>query len=519
MEHATTRDPPQEPMDQNLYTYFAGTFPADRTKPLLLQPGGRTWSYADVEAASARFACLLTASGLRPGDRVTVQVAKSPEAVALYLACLRGGFVFHPLNDDYRREEIAYLAGDAAPALAVCDPGREAIFRTALPAGCRLLTLAADGSGSLTAAARGAAAQFGTVARQGDDLAILLYTSGTTGRPKGAMITHGNLAANVAALVEAWGFGATDRLLHALPIYHAHGLFVGLGCTLASGASMVFLRKFEPGSVVAALPGCTVMMGVPTYYARLLQRLDFDRAACRTMRVFISGSAPLSPEVFAEFRERTGHEILERYGMTETGMNTSNPLRGERRAGSVGSALPGVSVRVVGAGDRPLPAGEVGEIQLRGPNVFPGYWRAPENTTESFTADGYFRTGDHGSLSADGYLTISGRGKDLVITGGLNVYPREVEIALDALPDVAESAVIGALHPDFGEAVVAVVVARAEAELTEAGIIAGLRDRLARFKLPKRVFVVAELPRNSMGKVEKTTLRERYARCFSTESD
>jgi malonyl-CoA/methylmalonyl-CoA synthetase len=504
-------------MDQNLYARFARAFPADRRQPLLLAPG-ETFSYADMEANSARLASLLEQSGLRPGDRVTVQVAKSPAAVWLYLACLRGGFVFHPLNDDYRQEELAYLIGDAEPALAVCDPARAELFRSLLPAGCRLLTLGADGTGTLTAAAWLQKERFHTVARRAGDLAILLYTSGTTGRAKGAMITHGNLAANAAALVEAWGFTAADRLLHALPIYHAHGLFVGIGCTLSSGASMIFLPRFDAAEVIRHLPRCTVMMGVPTHYARLLRQAAFDRDTCRNMRLFVSGSAPLPPELFAAFRERTGHVILERYGMTETGMNTTNPLHGERRPGSVGRPLPGVTVRIAGPDGAAVPAGTTGEIELAGPNVFPGYWRRPGQTAEAFTADGYFRTGDHGSLDADGYLTISGRGRDLVISGGLNVYPREVEILLDGLPGIAESAVIGAPHPDFGEAVLAIVVPGDGAAPTEAGIIAALKDRLAGFKVPKRVFIVPELPRNSMGKVEKTVLRERFAATFTAES-
>jgi malonyl-CoA/methylmalonyl-CoA synthetase len=381
-----------------------------------------------------------------------------------------------------------------------------------------VLTLDAQGHGTLTNAAGEVASDCGTRAMRDSDLAILLYTSGTTGKPKGAMITHGNLAANAAALVAAWGFTAEDRLLHALPLYHAHGLFVGLGCTLMSGASMMFLPRFEAHEVLARLPACTVMMGVPTYYARLLREADLDHNACRNMRLFISGSAPLSPEVFSEFARRTGHEILERYGMTETGMNTSNPLRGARRPGSVGRALAGVTVRVVAPDGSPLPAGEIGEIQLAGPNVFPGYWKLPDRTAESFTADGYFRTGDQGSLGEDGYLTISGRSKDLIISGGLNVYPREIEILLDSLPGVAESAVIGAPHPDFGEAVVALVIARPGASPTEAGVIAAVKGRLAGFKVPKRVFIVGELPRNAMGKVEKTALRARCADTFTATS-
>jgi malonyl-CoA/methylmalonyl-CoA synthetase len=329
------------------------------------------------------------------------------------------------------------------------------------------------------------------------------------------MITHRNLASNAEALVAAWGFTRSDRLLHALPLYHAHGLFVALGCVLMSGTSMIFLPRFEAGEVLAQLGDCTVMMGVPTFYARLLRESGLDRDACRNMRLFISGSAPLSPDLFAAFRERTGHTILERYGMTETGMNTSNPLNGERRAGSVGLPLPGVTLRIAESGGRPLPAGETGEIELCGANVFPGYWRLPEQTAESFTADGFFRTGDLGFLSRDGYLTISGRSKDLIISGGLNVYPREVEISIDSLPGVAESAVIGAPHADFGEAVVAIVVPAPGAQPVEAGIITALKEHLAGYKVPKRVIFVEDLPRNSMGKVDKKALRSRHARAFA----
>jgi malonyl-CoA/methylmalonyl-CoA synthetase len=503
-------------MNANLFAQFARAFPADRAATLLLTRSGERYSYADMENASARLARRLADSGLVPGDRVTVQVAKSPDALWLYLACLRAGFVFHPLNDAYRREEIAALLADADPALVVCDPANEALFRTLLPGGRQVLTLAADGGGTLASGKdEPAHAARPAVRRAPDDVAALLYTSGTTGRPKGAMVTHGNLAANAAALVAAWGFGEDDRLLHALPLYHAHGLFVGIGCTLLAGASMLFHARFEAESVLADLSRCTVMMGVPTYYARLLREPGLGRDACRNVRLFISGSAPLSPETFTAFRRRTGHAILERYGMTETGMNTSNPLAGERRPGSVGPALPGVEIRIAGPGDVPLPAGSIGEIQVRGPNVFAGYWRRPRETAEAFTADRFFRTGDQGWLDAAGYLTIAGRSKDVVITGGLNVYPREVETVIDALSGIAESAVIGAPHPDFGEAVVAVVVAAGGAVPAEAGIIAALKERLAAFKVPKRVFVVADLPRNAMGKIEKATLRQRYADAFA----
>jgi malonyl-CoA/methylmalonyl-CoA synthetase len=509
--------------DSNLYTAFASRFPADRDTTVLAAPDGTGWRYADLEAVSARFAGALVAAGLQPGDRVTVQAPKSPAYLGLYLGCLRAGLVFHPLNDGYRPEELRFLLDDAEPALAVCDPAAAGQFGALLSArGTPVLTLDARGEGTVADAARAQVQvqDFATRPRVAGDGAVLLYTSGTTGRPKGALVTHGNLVANATALVSAWGFTPADRLLHALPVYHAHGLFVGIGCTLLAGASMLFLPRFDAAEVVRHLPSCTVMMGVPTFYVRLLAEAGLTREATECVRLFISGSAPLTPATFAAFRERTGHAILERYGMTETGMNTSNPLHGERRPGSVGRPLPGVIVRI--ADDTAGGEAGVGEIELRGPNVFPGYWRAPEATREAFTADGFFRTGDLGRVSDDGYLDIVGRSKDLVISGGLNVYPREVELELDALGGVAESAVIGAPHPDLGEAVVALVVLEPgspadEARLVDA-LVDALRGRLAGFKLPKRVLAVAELPRNSMGKVDKARLRREHAGIFSAET-
>lgn len=500
-------------MNANLFAHFQRAHPPDAS-PLLCDAAGAIVTYAGMEAATARLARLLARLGLRPGDRLTVQVRKSPAALWLYLACLRGGHVFHPLNDDYQREELAYLIGDAAPALAVCDPQQEPLFRSLLPPGARLLTLDAAGAGSLTDAAAVLSADFPITPRAATDLAILLYTSGTTGKPKGAMITHGNLASNAQTLVQAWGFTAADRLLHILPLYHAHGLFVGLGCTLMSGASLVLMPKFAAADVVARLGECSVLMGVPTHYARLLRENGLDHTTCGHVRLFVSGSAPLPPEVFSAFRARTGHDILERYGMTETGMNTSNPLHGERRPGSVGQALPGISVRIADAQGRPCPPGEIGEVEIRGPNVFAGYWQQPEQSARSFTADGYFRSGDLGSFDADGYLTIAGRSKDLIISGGLNVYPREVEIALDSLPGVAEAAVIGVAHPDFGEAVVAAIVPEPGADLTPADVITAMKAQLAGYKVPKQILLLPELPRNAMGKVAKNVLRERHARLF-----
>jgi malonyl-CoA/methylmalonyl-CoA synthetase len=503
--------------NHNLFTVFTHHFPENLGEVLLETIDGESYSYADAIEESARIALCLSEMGMRPGDRVTVQVEKSPVAVWLYLACLRGGFIFHPLNTDYQLDELVYFIGNADPAVIICDPSRAQLFRElAKGKNCEVMTLDGNGGGQLSDAIQEAPPVFETHHSKATDTAVLLYSSGTTGLPKGAMLSHGNLAANTATLVDVWGFSSTDTLLHALPIYHAHGLFVALGCVLMSGSSMRFLPRFSPDDVLAALPGSTVMMGVPTFYTRLLQDERFDTQSCSNMRLFISGSAPLLPETFAAFAARTGHTILERYGITETSMNASNPLTGERRPGSVGPALPGVSLRVVDANDDEVAAGEIAHLQVKGPNVFSGYWRMREKTAEEFTVDGYFRTGDQAIIDADGYVTIVGRARDLVITGGLNVYPREVETLLDSLPDVQESAVIGAPHPDFGEGVIAVIVADPDAEITGTLLIDQIRPRMAAYKLPKKVFTVQELPRNSMGKVQKNLLRDAYADTFNT---
>jgi len=430
----------------------------------------------------------------------------------LNLACLRAGLVYHPLNTAYQAGELAYFLENAEPAIVVCSGDGKATIESLLPASTRaLLTLEADGSGSLADQAADCASDHVVVERSADDLAALLYSSGTTGRPKGIMLTHQNLASNASTLVEAWGFTESDRLLHALPIFHVHGLFVGLGCVLMSGASMVWLDKFDIDQVLAALPHCTVMMGVPTYYTRLLASTAFDRDLCAAIRLFVSGSAPLLAETFEAFQQRTGHAILERYGMSETGMNTSNPLDGERKAGTVGPPLPGVEARVVDAEGHSLPAGETGDLQVRGPNVFPGYWRMPEKTAEDFTEDGFFNTGDLGQIDEAGYVSIVGRAKDMIISGGLNIYPKEIEILLDDLPGIGESAVIGVPHPDFGEAVVAVLVADSDSPPDADAVTAYCREQLANFKVPKQVHYLDSLPRNAMGKVQKNLLRERYA--------
>ena len=499
----------------NLYRQFEAEFPADRQSVLLQTVDGRSFSYADAHRESARIANYLLSLGAVAGDRVTVQLEKSPQALWLYLACLRAGLVYHPLNPAYQASELAYFVADAEPRIVVCSGLAMPLF-SSLAAGAgvaRILSLEADGSGSLSAGAATFPDTFETVAREPGDLAALLYSSGTTGRPKGIMLSHANLESNGRTLVKLWGFNASDVLLHALPVFHVHGLFIASHCVLLSGASMRWLEKFDVDEVMSQLPHCTVMMGVPTYYTRLLANPGFDRSRCGAMRLFISGSAPLLAETFTEFEARTGHRILERYGMTETGMNTSNPLLGERRAGTVGLPLPDVEARVVGADGAELPAGETGGLQVRGPNVFPGYWRMPEKTREDFTEDGFFNTGDKATISADGYVSIVGRAKDMIICGGLNVYPRELEQILDGLAGVKESAVIGVPHADFGEAVVAVIVPTGESALSESEIIEFSRLNMANFKVPKRVFLVDQLPRNTMGKVQKNILRERYAQC------
>jgi malonyl-CoA/methylmalonyl-CoA synthetase len=496
-------------MNANLYAVLSAHFPESAEQPCLLIPDGPVVHYDDLDATSARFAHALIAAGARRGDRVAVQVDKCWEALALYLGCLRAGFVFLPLNTGYQKGELSYLFGDAEPSVIVCRP--EAAERVApLRPEAATLTLA-SGAGTLLDSTADQPDDLETVASQPNDVAAILYTSGTTGQPKGAMLTHRNLATNALTLVDTWGFTHDDILLHALPIYHVHGLFVACHCALLAGARMLWLAKFDVDEVREWLPRATVMMGVPTFYSRLLAAPSFGAADCRSIRLFISGSAPLLPETFDAFRDRTGHTILERYGMTETGMNTSNPLDGKRIGGTVGLPLPGISVRVVDAHDRPCGPGEVGAIEVSGPNVFAGYWRMPDKTREEFAADGYFRTGDVGEFSPDGYLHIVGRAKDLIISGGLNVYPKEIEERLDALPGIVESAVIGIPDADFGEAVAAVVVAQPGNTLTEQSVIAALKSEIASFKVPKRVHFVAELPRNAMGKVQKNVLRQTYS--------
>ena len=499
--------------NQNLYLMLKAGFPAAPDAPALETAEGRRYPYAELDAASARIASLIVRLGLKPGDRVAVQVEKSPEALFLYLACLRAGVVFVPLNTAYQRSELAYFLGDAQPSLVVCRPQGEALLKElAAEAGvAHVLTLGEAGEGSLPEQAAACAASFETVARSDDDLAAILYTSGTTGRSKGAMLTHANLASNARTLHTYWGFRPGDVLLHALPIFHAHGLFVACHCALLNGSLMLWLPRFDVDTALRLLPRATVFMGVPTFYTRLLEQPGFGRDSGPNMRLYISGSAPLLAETHKEFEARTGQAILERYGMTETVMLTSNPLEGARRAGTVGYPLPGVELRIAGNEGQALPQGEIGHVQVRGPNVFPGYWRMPEKTREEFTADGFFRTGDLGMIDSQGYVVLVGRSKDLIITGGYNVYPKEIESYIDEMAGVKESAVIGLPHKDFGEAVAAVVVAEAGAALSEADVIGSLKGAVANFKVPKRVFFVDDLPRNTMGKVQKNLLRDRFA--------
>jgi len=503
--------------DFNLYTHFYSQFVEHADDELLCTEQDQSYRYSDIDARSAQLARLLTDLGASPGERVSVQVEKSPESLCLYLACLRAGLVFHPLNMGYKRGELEYFLGNAEPVIVICDARNEDIIRPITDAAGidHLLTLNADGGGTLSDNANPLRPEFATLHRDADDLAALLYSSGTTGVPKGIMLTHSNLLRNTEALVEAWGFTESDRLLHALPIFHVHGLFVAIGCVLLSGGSMRWLPAYDAKQVIKYLPECTVLMGVPTYYTRLLAEDSFTANVAENVRLFVSGSAPLLEETFVEFEKRTGQRILERYGMTETNMNTSNPLHGLRKPGTVGPPLPGVEARVCDEDGNVLEIGETGNLQIRGPNVFVGYWKMPEKTAEDFTSDGYFNTGDKGTIDSDGYVSIVGRAKDVVITGGLNVYPKEVELFIDDLPGVKESAVIGVPHADFGEAVVAAVVLVEGDQFNEGDIINAAKENLANFKVPKRVVFIDELPRNSMAKVQKNILRDTYKDLFN----
>ena len=478
---------------------------------------GQHISYGDLMARAGQMANVLVSRGVKPGDRVAAQTEKSVAALVLYLAAVRAGAVYLPLNTAYTLNELEYFIGDAEPSLVVCDPAKaEGIGPIAAKVGARVETLGADGQGSLTQAAASVKAEFETIERANDDLAAILYTSGTTGRSKGAMLTHDNLASNSLSLVDYWRFTDKDVLIHALPIYHTHGLFVASNVTLFARAAMIFLPKLDPDLIIKLMARATVMMGVPTFYTRLLQSPALTKESTKHMRLFVSGSAPLLADTHREWAARTGHAVLERYGMTETNMNTSNPYDGDRVPGAVGHALPGVSVRVTDPETgKTLGPDNIGMIEVKGPNVFKGYWRMPEKTKAEFRDDGFFITGDLGKIDGKGYVHILGRGKDLVISGGFNVYPKEIESEIDAMPGVIESAVIGVPHADFGEGVTAVLVCDKGAAIDEASVLKALDGRLAKFKMPKRVFVVDELPRNAMGKVQKNILRDTYAKIYA----
>jgi malonyl-CoA/methylmalonyl-CoA synthetase len=489
----------------------------DASRLAIETPDGQRISYGDLIAMSGRMANVLVGRGVKLGDRVAAQTEKSVPGLVLYLATVRAGAVYLPLNTAYTLNELEYFITDAEPSLVVCDPSRaEGIGAIAAKIGARVETLGADGRGSLTDAAATAPPGFSTAIRADDDLAAILYTSGTTGRSKGAMLTHDNLASNSITLIDTWRFTDKDVLIHALPIYHTHGLFVASNVTLFARASMIFLNKFDPELIIKLMARTTVLMGVPTFYTRLLQSPALNKASCSHMRLFVSGSAPLLADTHREWFARTGHAVLERYGMTETNMNTSNPYDGDRVPGAVGQALPGVSVRITDPDTgKTLGAETIGMIEVRGPNVFKGYWRMPEKTKAEFRDDGFFITGDLGKIDAKGYVHILGRGKDLVISGGFNVYPKEIESEIDAMPGVVEAAVIGVPHADFGEGVTAVVVCDKGAGVDEASVLGALDGRLAKFKMPKRVIFVEELPRNAMGKVQKNILRDTYAGIYA----
>ncbi len=513
----------------NLYGLLASRFPTDEGSVFLESPDGQVTLYKDVDTVTAQIAQLLIDLGCAPGDRVVVQVEKSHEAVMLYLACLRAGAIYIPLNTAYTVGELDYFLGDATPRVLVCrTDSLKGLKPIADEHGvAKILTMDDDGSGTLMASLDtdiktiATVTTDSTVQRSGADIAAILYTSGTTGRSKGAMLSHDNLASNALTLHELWGFVPGDVLLHGLPIYHVHGLFVALHCALLNGSKVWFLPKFDLGDVLTLLPKSTVMMGVPTFYVRLLGDDRFNKSLCASMRLFIAGSAPLLAETFASFEARTGHRILERYGMTEAGMITSNPYDegdgngdGERIAGSVGYALPGVDAQVCDANGVEVARGEPGTLEIKGPNVFVGYWENPEKTQAEFRVNGNFITGDVATMATDGRIAIVGRAKDLIISGGFNVYPKEIETEIDDIAGVLESAVIGISHPDFGEGVVAVVVKQSNTEMNEADVIGPLKDRLAKFKQPKKVIFMDALPRNAMGKVQKKELRDTYAGLF-----
>ncbi len=510
--------------NHNLFVALRDAFPTDLDRTAVQTDTGLRYSWRDLDRATAMVANLLDSLDLPPASRIAVQVEKSVEAMVLYLATLRAGHVFLPLNTAYQSGEMAYFIGNAEPAVVVCSPPNHGwVSKIAFTAGTQyVFTLSEDRTGSLLERAAHHSDRHTPAVRQDDDLAAILYTSGTTGRSKGAMLTHGNMRSNALMLRDYWQWQPHDVLIHALPIFHVHGLFVAIHGALINGSKMIWLSKFDPKAAIAQFSEATVFMGVPTLYVRMLAEPSLTPAQAAHMRLFISGSAPLLIETFSEWQRRTGHTILERYGMSETVMLTSNPCgpdaryggATERCGGTVGFPLPGVSLRVVGEDGQALAPGAIGGIQVQGPNVFKGYWRMPEKTAEEFTSDGFFKTGDVGKVDGRGYVTIVGRSKDLIISGGYNVYPAEIEGCINELPGVAESAVVGVPHPDFGEVGIAVVIAKTGATVEPDRVIAALKSTLANFKIPKRCVVVPELPRNTMGKVQKNLLREQYTAAF-----
>ncbi len=496
-----------------LYDTLFGKHVGQET-PFLILPDDQIITHRQFLARAAQFAHVLLDAGAKTGDRVAVQIEKSADALAVYAACAQAGLVFLPLNTAYTADEISYFVDNSEAAVFVCDPTRSGEMVQAAGQ-ARLETLGSNGGGSLAQKAKIASEVFETVERSSDDLAAFLYTSGTTGRSKGAMLSQENLLSNARTLTELWRFSAQDVLLHALPIFHTHGLFVASNVTLMAGGSMIFLPKFDLDTVIEKMPQATSMMGVPTFYTRLLSDDRFTRTLAEKMRLFISGSAPLLADTHEAFEARTGHRILERYGMTETNMNTSNPYDGARCAGTVGPPLPDVELKITGSDGETLPQGEVGQIEVRGPNVFQGYWKMPEKTREELREDGFFITGDLGEIDADGYVKIVGRNKDLIISGGYNIYPKEVELVLDDVDGVLESAVVGVPHPDFGETVLGVLVVEEGVDLELENVMANVRGKLARFKHPAKLVVLDELPRNTMGKVQKNVLRDNFKGSFS----
>lgn len=504
-------------MTNPLYDALFGIH-AGKATTFLTLADGTIWTYDAFLKKASQFAHAITSRGLKPGDRLAVQVAKSPEALAIYAACVQSGIVLLPLNTAYTTDELTYFIENSGARLVLCDPDvLTELAPVAAQFGAQIETLSTDGTGSICDIAGEMPEQFETVPRTEDDLAAFLYTSGTTGRSKGAMLTQRNLLSNAVTLKDVWQFSAEDILLHALPIFHTHGLFVATNVTLAAGGAMIFLPKFDLDAMIERLPGATTMMGVPTFYTRLLSDSRFTRELVSHIRLFVSGSAPLLADTHTSFESRTGHRILERYGMTETNMNTSNPYRGERRAGTVGFPLPGVELRITDpATGSAVEQGDVGQIEVRGPNVFKGYWQMADKTAAELRSNGFFITGDLGRIDADGYVHIVGRDKDLIISGGYNIYPKEIELVLDAQPGVLESAVVGVPHPDFGETVLGLIVAEPDADPDLDAIATAAGSSLARYKHPRKLLAIDHLPRNTMGKVQKNILRDTYAGLFET---